>query len=449
MNSKTQMNNRTKPQSTGATLSRRQVLGGGMGLAVGAALGSGVLSARAYAQAGETITVLMSQPQVGGARIVAAAFEAETGVKVEIVPVPLDQIQQQLTLDLQSGAKRFDAFDYWYISKGSLVETGVLEDITDRIEADADEIMPEDFIATVYDPYSLYNDRRYALPFDGDTHALFYNTEIFERNGLTPPKTWDEVITTSEAITKAESANGIYGMALMGIRAPLQNISVFANRLANYGGEFLDADGRPALDSDAALMAAQNLVATVPSALPTPAETGFDQALTAFVGGRAAMTEGWIDLGAYSEDNETSKIAGKWDVVQLPVGGSQTESRAPLNAGWALGIAAYGSKKDLAWEFIKLASSAQMHLDLLTTTGSGIDPTRISALTSPEYEAFNARSQRAASASLNGAMAWPTGPQAPRMLESLSEQLAIMISGESTPEKAMELAQKSWERLLR
>ncbi len=254
----------TENSISGTAVTRRQILGGGMSLAVGAALGSGALSARAYAQAGETITVLMSQPQVGGARIVAAAFEAETGVKVDIVPVPLDQIQQQLTLDLQSGAKRFDAFDYWYISKGSLVETGVLEDITDRIEADADDIMPEDFISTVYDPYSLYNDRRYALPFDGDTHALFYNTEIFERNGLTPPKTWDEVITTSEAITKAESANGIYGMALMGIRAPLQNISVFANRLANYGGEFLDADGRPALDSDAALMAARNLVARCP-----------------------------------------------------------------------------------------------------------------------------------------------------------------------------------------
>ncbi|AVW91325.1 ABC transporter substrate-binding protein [Celeribacter baekdonensis] len=430
-------------------LSRRTVLSGGMAVAVGAALGSGVLSARAYAQAGKTITVMMSQPQVGGARIVAEAFEKETGVKVEIVPVPLDQIQQQLTLDLQSGAKRFDAFDYWYISKGSLVETGVLEDITDRIEADKDEIQPEDFIATVYDPYSLYNGRRYALPFDGDTHALFYNTEIFARHGLSAPKTWDEVIAASEAITQAERANGIYGIALMGIRAPLQNISVFANRLANYGGEFLDAQGRPALNSEAALLAAQNLVDTVPSALPTPAETGFDQALTAFVGGRAAMTEGWIDLGAYSEDNANSKIAGKWDVVQLPVGGSNTESRAPLNAGWALGISAYGDNKDLAWEFIKLASSAKMHLELLTTTGSGIDPTRLSALTSDAYKAFNARSQRAASASLNGAMAWPTGPQAPRMLESLSEQLAIMITGESTPKDTMDLAQRSWERLLR
>ncbi|MFG6589362.1 ABC transporter substrate-binding protein [Sulfitobacter sp. MOLA879] len=439
----------TEKRSSKTGFSRRDVLATSMGAAVGAALSSGVLSSRAYAQTGEKITVLMSQPQVGGAEIVAKAFTAETGVEVEIVAVPLDQIQQQLTLDLQSGAKRFDAFDFWYVSKGSLVETGVLEDLTDRIVADADEIQPEDFISSIYDPYSLYEGRRYALPFDGDTHALFYNTEILERNNLSVPQTWDEVIEVSRAVTEAESANGIYGIALMGVRAAILNISVFANRLANYGGEFIDAEGRPALNSEAALMAARNLVQTVPHALPTPAETGFDQALTAFVGGRAAMTEGWIDLGAYSEDDANSKIAGKWDVVQLPVGGGQIKSRAPLNAGWALGISQYGQKQELAWEFIKLASSAQMHMKILTTTGTGVDPTRVSAMNSSEYETFNAKSQRAAGASLNGALAWPTGPEAPRMLENLSEQLAIMVAGDATPEQAMGKAQKGWERLLR
>lgn len=431
----------------GVGLSRRDVIKAGIGAAA-ASLAASSFASQARAQAGQKITLLISQPQAGGAQIVADAFKEATGVESEIVTVPLDQIQQQLTLDMQSGAKRFDAFDFWYVSKGSLVEDGVLLDLTDRIEKDKAEIKPEDFIPSIYDPYSLYNGKRYALPFDGDTHALFYNKEILERNGVEPPKTWEDLLAASRKITEAESSKGIYGIAMIGVRAPILNISIYANRLANYGGNFLTEEGRSALDSKEALAAAENLMATVPFAVPTPAETGFEQALTAFIGGKAAMTEGWTDLGAYADDPKNSQVAGKWDVIPLPVGGSVTKSRAPLNAGWTLGVSTYSSKQDVAWEFIKLASSAAMGLKLITTTGSGIDPFRISNLDDPKYKAFNPQVQRAAASSLNGAVGWPSGPQSPRMLEALSEQLASMVAGEVGAADALAQAHRTWERLL-
>ncbi|MFC4171405.1 ABC transporter substrate-binding protein [Microvirga sp. GCM10011540] len=430
--------------------SRRQLLGGGVKLA-GLAFAASVLSPKmlSKAYANETLTVLISQPQVGAAELMAKAFKEATGVNLQIVPVPLDQVQQQLTLDKQSGAHRFDAFDFWYISKGALVEDKILMDLTDHIARDQKVIQPDDFIPAIYDPYSLYNGRRYSLPFDGDTHALFYNTEILERNGVKPPTTWDEVVQAAIKITEAENSKGIYGIALMGVRVPLMNISVFANRLANYGGEFLDKDGKPALNSEAAIAAAKNLVATIPGAVPTPVETGFEEALTAFVGGRAAMTEGWIDLGVYAEDKSKSRIAGKWDVVPLPVGGGVTKSRAPLNAGWALGVADYSTKKELAWELIKFGSTAQMGEKYITTTGTGVDPFRISNMNSENYKSFNPKAQRAAASSLNGAVAWPTVPQTPRLLEALSDQLAAMMAGNKSPADAMEQAQRAWTRLLR
>lgn len=431
----------------GIGLSRRDLIKAGIGAAA-ASLAASSFASRARAQAGQKITLLISQPQAGGAQIVADAFKEATGVESEIVTVPLDQIQQQLTLDMQSGAKRFDAFDFWYVSKGSLVEDGVLLDLTDRIEKDKAEIKPEDFIPSIYDPYSLYKGKRYALPFDGDTHALFYNKEILERNGVEPPKTWEDLVAASRKVTEAESAKGIYGIAMIGVRAPILNISIYANRLANYGGTFLTDEGRSALDSKEALAAAENLMATVPFAVPTPAETGFEQALTAFISGKAAMTEGWTDLGTYAEDPKNSQVAGKWDVVPLPVGGSVTKSRAPLNAGWTLGVSTYSSKQDIAWEFVKLASSAAMGLKLITTTGSGIDPFRISNLNDPKYKAFNPQVQHAAASSLNGAVGWPAGPQSPRMLEALSEQLASMVAGEVSAADALAQAHRTWERLL-
>lgn len=424
-------------------------------LANAARFGGAALAARlspellSGAFAGESLVMLMSQPQVGAAQIMVKRFKEVSGVSVEIVPVPLDQIQQQLTLDMESGAKRFDAFDFWYISKGALAKQGIALDLTDLIEKDRATIQPSDFIQSIYDAYSLVNGRRYSLPFDGDTHVLFYNTEIFERNKVSPPKTWNEVITAAQKITDAEKANGIYGIALMGVKVPIINISVYANRLVNFGGSFLTKDGKPALNSPEALAAAENLVATIPAALPTPAETGFTEALNAFIGGRAAMTEGWTDLGVYAEDTSKSKISGKWDVVSLPVGGSTKLARSPLNAGWALGVAAYSSKQKLAWELIKFGTTSQIDEVYLTTTGSGIDPSRVSNLTSEAYKKFTPKVQRAASQSLNGAVAWPTSPEAPRMLEALSSQIASIMAGEKKPADGLAEAQRAWERLIR
>lgn len=433
---------------TDGRLSRRKVLAyGGASLATLAATTiSPKFLSKAYAN--ETINVMMSQPQVAGARLVAEAFKEATGVDVEIIAVPFDQTYQQIALDQASGANRFDAFDFWYVTLGSIAEEELAIDLTDLIERDSAEIDPSDFIPDIYDPYTLWNGRRYALPFDGDTHALFYNTEIMERNGIEPPKTWAELNAAAKAITEAESGNGIHGLAMMGAPVPILVVSVFANRLTNFGGDFVDADGQPTLATEAAYAAAANMLEVAPYCTPTVAEVGFTEALNAFISGRAAMTEGWIDLGVFAQDPENSAIVDKWDVVPLPVGPGVEASRAPLNAGWTLGVSSKTEKTDIAWEFIKFATTASMGLELITTTGTGIDPFRISNMNDPAYIAFNEKAQRAASASLNGAVSWPRNPNATRMLERLTDEIAALLNNEQTPQEAMDRTQRAWERLL-
>ena len=401
------------------------------------------------AHAGETLTLMMSQPQVAGARQAAAAFLDATGISVEVVAVPLDQTYQQIALDQASGANRFDCFDFWYITLGSIAEEGLALDLTDLIERDREMIQPDDFIPNIYDAYTLWNGRRYALPFDGDTHALFYNKDILAKHGVTPPKTWDELNAAAKQITEAEAGNGVHGLALMGAPVPILVIATFANRLANFGGSFVDADGKPSLNTEAAYAAAANMNDVAPYCTPTPAEVGFTEALNAFIGGKAAMTEGWIDLGVFAQDEANSAIVDKWDVVPLPVGPGVGASRAPLNAGWTMGVSSKTEKQDAAWEFVKFATSAKMGLDLITTTGSGIDPFRISNMNDASYKAFNEKAQRAASASLNGAVAWPRNSKSTRMLERLTDEIAAMLAGEQSPEEAMNRTQRAWERLLR
>ncbi|MFN5521596.1 ABC transporter substrate-binding protein, partial [Bradyrhizobium sp.] len=307
----------TTPNET-IGISRRSLLA-----AAAAVAGAGALQLspllRSGAFAGQSLNLTIIQPHAIAGEVLKKLFQEQAGVTLNFTVIPYDQVHAQATLDVQSGANRFDVHDYWYTSIGALVDDKVVVDVTDLIERDKDKINPGDFIGSIYDAYTLVNGRRYGLPYDGDSHVLFYNTEILKRHGLEAPATWDAYYQAVKTITEKEKGNGIYGTALLGFKVPVIIVSSFANRLAGFGGRFLK-DGRPDLLSEEAVAAAEELVRVAPYALPTPSETAFDQALPAFLSGKVAFLEFWTDLGVRAQDPQNSKIVDKWDVSQLPVG---------------------------------------------------------------------------------------------------------------------------------
>jgi multiple sugar transport system substrate-binding protein len=393
-----------------------------------------------------SLNVLFIQPHAGASEQLAAEFEELTGVAINPTLIPYDQVEQQAILDVQSGAGTYDVFDMWYVSVGALAAGGVIEPLDDLIESE--DVAADDFIESIYDPYSLYDGSRYALPFDGDAHVLFHNAEILERNGLQPPQTWDEYAQAVEAVTAAESGDGVYGAALMAQSAPIIIVSTFANRLAGFGGTFLDDSGAPTLNSEAAVAAARSILAVAPFALPTPTETAFDQALPAFLSGQVAFMEFWTDLGVLAEDPEQSQVQGKWGVTRLPRGGDATASRAALNAGFGMAVSTASRNQELARQFVVYATSRETNLSLITTTGSGIDPTRLSTLEDASYSSFAPQVQEAATAALDGALAWPTTEQAPELLQALADALSAMVVDEGDPQQTMDEVHNQWVDIL-
>jgi multiple sugar transport system substrate-binding protein len=435
----------TTPNET-IGISRRSLLA-----AAAAVAGAGALQLspllRSGAFAGQSLNLTIIQPHAIAGEVLKKLFQEQAGVTLNFTVIPYDQVHAQATLDVQSGANRFDVHDYWYTSIGALVDDKVVVDVTDLIERDKDKINPGDFIGSIYDAYTLVNGRRYGLPYDGDSHVLFYNTEILKRHGLEAPATWDAYYQAVKTITEKEKGNGIYGTALLGFKVPVIIVSSFANRLAGFGGRFLK-DGRPDLLSEEAVAAAEELVRVAPYALPTPSETAFDQALPAFLSGKVAFLEFWTDLGVRAQDPQNSKIVDKWDVSQLPVGGKNKTPTAALDAGFGWAISTGSTKKELAWDFVRWASSSQVGTTLLTTPNSGIDPTRRSNLDNPDYKAFAPRVQRAASAAFGNALPWPNVAQTPKLLDALTEQLALILAGQVKPKAGLEAAQRAWEHLL-
>jgi multiple sugar transport system substrate-binding protein len=398
---------------------------------------------------GRSITFVTVQPHAVASRYLASLFEEETGATVQVVDVPYDTIASQALLDVVSGAGVYDVIEIWYPSLGLLASEGVLVDLTEWYEEKADVIDAEDFAPTITDPYTLWDGRRWAVPYDGDTHILFYNRTLFERFGIEqPPVTWDDYERICRAITEAGQAEGIYGCAIMGAQIPLILIGTFANRLGGFGGSFLDENGNPVINSPEAVQALEALIRQAEFALPTPSATAFDEAIGAFVTGRVAMMEFWTDLGQISDNPEGSDIIGEWGAVPMLVAKEGMESAPALNAGFSVGISTLAKDTELAFAFLEFIARPDVNVRINTVTG-GLDPTRISTFDNEAYrQHVTPELADTARAALINATAWPTDPRWPEMAEILTQNLSAALVGDKTAKQALDDTQAAWERIL-
>ena len=116
--------------------------------------------------------------------------------------VPYDNVVEKAVLDVTSGVNYYDVVDFWYPGLGTLVENGVLKDLDSWYADNADALQLDDLITTFKDVFSTIDGKKYAFPFDGDMHLLYYNTEIFDQYGQTFPTTWMSIWTPAKPSPK-------------------------------------------------------------------------------------------------------------------------------------------------------------------------------------------------------------------------------------------------------
>jgi multiple sugar transport system substrate-binding protein len=398
---------------------------------------------------GRSINMLVAQPHAVAGRAAAEWFEEETGARVNVLVVPYANITEKATLDVTSGAGEYDIVQYWYPMLGSLVENGVVQDITEWWDANAAEFEADDFVPVFRDDMTMIEGARYGIPYDGDIHLMFYNTTLFDKYGVEPPETWEDYLAICQTITEAEGGEGVYGCGIMGLKVPLILVGTYLNRLVGFGGDFMDEEGNPTINSPEAVAALEHLIAEMPYALPDPTAVGFDEMLGPWLTGRVGMVEFWTDLGQMTDNPEQSTIIGEWGVAPMPVQGEKGRVAAPMNAGWGLGLSTMPQDEEVALEFLRFILQPETNVRQNTIVG-GLDPTRISTFDDPRFREHvtDKLADAAKEAVLSDAVPWPTDARWAEMQEVLNENLSQAMIGDKTAQEALDETQAAWEEIL-
>lgn len=177
-------------------------------------------------------------------------FTEETGVEVELEVIPWNDFQNRILTAVSSGDGP-DVVNIGNTWSTSMQATGsFLEWEGEPLDAIGGE---EQFLDASWATGGVEGEVPTSVPLYGMSYSLYYNTDIFEENGIEdPPATWEEFVEVAEDLTQDTDGDGDidqWGFTLAGSSTNNNSHAAFVRGLQN-GGEFYDAQGEPDFTND-------------------------------------------------------------------------------------------------------------------------------------------------------------------------------------------------------
>ncbi|RKY00174.1 MAG: sugar ABC transporter substrate-binding protein, partial [Spirochaetes bacterium] len=309
----------------------------------------------------------------------------EKGIKVKLEQFPFKKYREKLMLDYQSGSPSYDVN---YLSYGwyrALVDGGHLYPLSNF------DIKGLNLSEVPNINLFFGKDKKlYFMPFMNEIAGIIYRKDLFENPtekknfkakygyDLAPPKTFKQYRDIAEFFYRPPK---LYGVSLMGKRSVFLTVH-FMNRLWGRGGDILDKNMKPILNSPEGVEALNDLKEMFKYANPAASTHLFHEAVTEFTQGKSAMLEIWSTVMLYAEDPKKSRVVGKVSFAPIPRRKDFLNKEVPyLYIAWGFVIANKSKKKDAAFEFIKYITSKE---SMIRTTPHGNIPARLSVMDAPE-----------------------------------------------------------------
>ncbi|TFF25322.1 ABC transporter substrate-binding protein [Jiella endophytica] len=279
-------------------------------------------------------------------------FEKESGHTVKIVEMPASTTDQfgQYRLWLSAGNEDVDVYRTDVIWAPQLA--GSFVDLKDAMKDETPRHNPSIIESQTVDGKLV------AFPMYTDAPALYYRTDLLEKYGKEPPKTWSELAETAKEIVdkEHEAGNGqLTGFVFQG--APYEGLTCDGLEwvASSDGGRIVSAEGDITINNEkaaAALEMVKGWIGTIaPDGVLSYKE---EESRGVWQTGNAVFMRNWPYAYALSNGAD-SAVKGKFDVVPLPAG--EGGKSAACLGGWNLAISKYSKHQDAAIELVKFLSS--------------------------------------------------------------------------------------------
>jgi len=365
---------------------------------------------------------------------IIAGFKTDNpGVDIAVETAPFADYLTLLQTDL-SGGNGPDVFELNYENFFSYVSKGVLLDMGTQTSAD------KTWDASVYYPRALSifqdNNKQYALPESFSTVLLFYNKDLFDAAKVDYPKpdwTWADALAAAKKLTNKDK--GIWGLY-----SPVQFYEFFKKAAQGDCKFFNDTKTASLLNSPECLAVLNVMLSfTKEGVMPTPADLGGvgDDAL--FKSGKLAM---WVN-GIW-QFTPMADAPFKWDIQLEP--GLQHKAHHFFSNGIAINANTKNAQAAYKWARYLTSSSiaakvriaSSWELPALTNKSAFADYLK---LTPPA-------NRQAVFDALNSIVPIPVIARQSEMQDKVSAALDKAVSGELTPQQALDQAKKDVDALL-
>ena len=369
----------------------------------------------------------------------AKEFTAETGIELEFVDIPHDNMHERFVQEAISNSGAIDIYDTDQPWISEFASKGYLEPLGDKLTAED----KTDFYPAALDA-SSYKDEIYSIPFFVHTPIVFYRTDLFEEAGLQPPTTWEAYKEAAKVLTKDD----VYGTIIEAKQAG-EPVTHLVDWFYQAGGSIIDADGNVTVNSNENKKAFNFMLDMLyKDESVMPGSLGYDNAdvHNIFMQGKVAMVKNWPYMYAMAKDPEQSVVSDKFAIAVQPAGDKQMTA----SWTWGFGIASASKNKEAAWKFIQWATSSEMLAKLGCTNmnpvprASSLDIVKKDTnLTEFDIEAIGIMSE-----ALNYAQNATENPSFPSIQNELSYTLSNIMSKQVTVDKGLEDAEKAIKEIL-
>ncbi|MGW1180615.1 extracellular solute-binding protein [Streptomyces drozdowiczii] len=363
---------------------------------------------------------------------IAEGFEKlHPKVDVKYVNVPFGDAQNKFKNAAQAGSGAPDVIRSEVAWTPEFADLGYLAplDGTPALQKQ-DDFLKQAAASTKYDG------KTYAVPQVIDSMGVFYNKKIFKEAGVEVPTTIDELKTVSK---KIKSKTGKTGFYLRG-----DDAYWFLSFLYGEGGDMVSAPDKTVTIDNAAGVKAMKVVKDLvdSGAAKTDATDGWDNMQASFKNGDVAMMINgpWAVADTYTG----KEFKDKANLGVAPVPAGSVAQGAP-QGGHNLAVYAGSKNLDASYAFVDYMTSVDTQAQV--TKELNLLPTRTSAYA--KEDVVNNEIVGFFKPVVESAVERPWIPETGSLFAPLVTEYTKVLTGQTTPEKAVKTTGDSYRKLLK